>query len=64
MMPRPAQCDNDNCDYDETGRWMHAPECHAADDASPWGSDPRQDAAREDGYTSAFIPSQRQRWAA
>jgi hypothetical protein len=59
MMPRPPQCDNDNCDYDETG-WHHAPECPAdADNGdTPWGSNPALDAAREDGFTSVFIPRQ------
>lgn len=28
MLPR--ECDNDNCDYDEQGRWVHVEGCEPA----------------------------------
>jgi hypothetical protein len=27
MIPRDPHCDNDNCDYDDRGRWLHVPGC-------------------------------------
>ncbi|WP_202236970.1 hypothetical protein [Actinacidiphila reveromycinica] len=46
-MPRPAQCDDD-CDYDDTGRWQHHARCASRD---PWAEDMAVTTAREDGYT-------------
>lgn len=48
MMPRPAQCDDDRCDYDENGTWRHHPRCATQD---PWAPEDMAVAtAREDGY--------------
>lgn len=56
-MIRDPRCDNDNCEPDG-GRWVHAPECQAAADAQ--GTyDMALTTAREDGYSSPFIPAQR-----
>lgn len=66
MMPRPVQCDDDRCDYDETGQWRHVPGCWAVEDAErdDWIEDAALDAAREDGYGAPFIPRQLDRRAA
>lgn len=29
MLPRDPHCDNDDCDYDEEGRWVHVEGCDA-----------------------------------
>lgn len=62
MMPRPAQCDDDRCDYDDHGRWVHHPRCATQDSWSP--EDMAASTAMEDGYTRVFIPKQRDRRAA
>jgi hypothetical protein len=62
MMPRPPQCDNDNCDYDETG-WHHAPECPAdADNGdTPWGSNPHWTPPAKTASPAYSSPARRRR---
>jgi hypothetical protein len=47
MIPRAPQCDDDRCDYDETGTWRHHPRCQTQD---PWAEDMAAQTALEDGY--------------
>lgn len=48
MMPRAPLCDDDRCDYDETGRWQHHRYCSTQD---PWAEHGMAaETAREDGY--------------
>lgn len=51
MIPRPAQCDDDRCDYDETGTWRHHAQCRTQD---PWPEDMAASTAREDGYSLPY----------
>lgn len=61
MMPRPAQCDDDRCDYDETGHWHHHPQCATH---TPQAEDIATTTAHEDGYGRPFsAPTQGRRAA-
>lgn len=62
-MIRHPLCDNDNCQPDG-GQWRHAPECPAGWDAQG-AEDMAVSTAREDSYSTPFVPAQRDwRWAA
>lgn len=63
MMPRAPQCDDDRCDYDETGRWHHHPACTTHDPQA--GEDIATTTAHEDGYARPLVGRpQGRRWAA
>jgi hypothetical protein len=72
MIPRPPQCDDDRCDYDENGQWQHHAACWALEEAErdKWIEDAAFATAREDGYTwqptpVLTLPAQRdRRWTA
>lgn len=64
MIPRPPMCDDDRCDYDQTGRWVHTPGCWAVEEveAVAWLDDTAAHmaaaTAQEDGYGRAYGTAQ------
>lgn len=61
MIPRPAQCDDDRCDYDNNG-WAHVPGCRASNGGP--AEDMATATAREDGCDSPLTHHQQNRRAA